>query len=83
MGKGGYMSEKQPNDLPVMVGGIGTSGLQDENKDGVPNQTAVSMTPNDGDNPSISSAVAGPNGKDPRSYSGGNKSNPTPGMPGA
>jgi hypothetical protein len=33
MGKGGYASGRQADDLPVEVGGAGSSGLQDSNKD--------------------------------------------------
>lgn len=43
---------------------------------------SVSMTPNDGDNPSISDAPFA-NGSDGRSFSGGPNSNPNPGKPGA
>ena len=79
-----YTSGKQPNDLPVQVGGIGTSGLQEENKGpNSPFSVADNRSPNDGDNPSISSSVMAPSGKDSRNKSGGNISNPTPAMPGA
>lgn len=33
MGTGGYHSGKQPDDLPVEVGGVGTSGRQEQHKD--------------------------------------------------
>lgn len=32
MGSGGYHSGRQPDDLPVEIGGSGSSGLQEENK---------------------------------------------------
>ncbi len=79
-----YTSKKQPNDLPVMVGGIGTSGLQDTDKDGCDCSDAkVSMSPNDGGNPSIGPSVPAPSGADLRNREGGNVSNDSPGMPGA
>jgi hypothetical protein len=78
----GYTSGKQKDDLPVMVGGAGTSGLQDTNKD-INSETlpySTSMTPNDGDNPAISSGVPAPSGADMRNKSGGSVSEDCPGM---
>lgn len=81
----GYTSRKQDDKLPVEVGGIGTSGLQETNKD---INTEVfpfssSMTPNNGDNPSMSESVEGPCGEDKRNKSGGSVTNESPSMPGA
>jgi hypothetical protein len=80
-----YSSGKQKNDLPAMVGGIGTSGLQDDNKD--INESVLpystSMEKNDGDNPSFPESVMPPSGADMRNKSGGNVSNDSPAMPGA
>jgi len=78
----GYTSGKQKDDLPIEVGGAGTSGLQDSNKDinTSPFSVADNRTPNDGDNPAISPNVAPPSGADMRNKSGGNISNPNAGM---
>lgn len=80
----GITSKKQPENLPVMVGGSGTSGLQDTEKDGDERLSpAVSMAPQDGDNPSFSQSVPGPSGADLRVKSGGSVTNPHEAMPGA
>jgi len=80
----GYTSGKQKDDLPVEVGGIGTSGLQDTNKDinTSPFVVADTRTPNDGDNPAISPNVEAPSGADLRNKSGGSVTNDHPGMDG-
>lgn len=78
----GYTSGKQKDDLPIEVGGAGTSGLQDTNKDinDSPFSVADNRTPNDGGNPSMPSSVAAPSGEDLRNKQGGNTSNPNAGM---